>query len=470
MRTFQSCWSVWLTLVFAGCSGADGGDSGGAYEETGPDALGQVAEALVGQDTFLYFRCNATSWEPSNTTRLRPANAPYSFELLFDVKQEWMTGAGDSCVFTETNQRNGWGTKQTSYGTLHGNVRVPGGDALRFGGGNFNAIYPALGRYKVTANWRQGSFQIAPANNAERWSPCLNENVTSVARTPQAPKSVLVGCSNGDVFSSLDGSVLAPTWLKLDTWSTSAGTLTLPDLAVNAIAYSPSDIKTAYVAFAGARQGHKLWKTSTGGASWLELSSVPLAEIWSISVNPLDVSKVYVAGPSGVFMSPDAGATWTSNVTPGPLTVPLASGAKLSTVNVAPQNPNLVWVGATNGDIFGTDNASSGQTWFQVSRGMPSRSVLRITLDGSQSPPRVFATFDGLASDSVWITTNNGFGWANLHTPPLPTSPMPLPGIYALYGVSPNPIDPSVVYIAGTYGAGISTSGGAAWSWTSAND
>jgi hypothetical protein len=81
----------------------------------------------------------------------------------------------------------------------------------------------------------------------------------------------------------------------------------------------------------------------------------------------------------------------------------------------------------------------------------------------------VFATFDGLANDSVWITTNNGFGWANLHTPPLPTSPVPLPGIYALYGVSPNPIDPGVVYIAGTYGAGISTSSGATWTWTSAN-
>jgi hypothetical protein len=243
-------------------------------------------------------------------------------------------------------------------------------------------VYPALGRYKVTVNWRQGAFQISPASNAERWTPCLNESVTSVAQTPFAPNSALVGCSNGDVFSSFDASVVSPSWTKLDTWGTSGGSLSLPDLPVNAIAYSPADIKTAYVAFAGARQGHKLWKTATGGASWVELSSVPLAEIWSISVNPLDAQKVYVAGPSGVFMSPDAGATWTSNVTTGPLTVPLASGAKLSTVNVAPQNPDIVWVGATNGDIFRTENATSGQTWSQASHGMPARSVLRITVDG----------------------------------------------------------------------------------------
>jgi hypothetical protein len=40
-----------------------------------------------------------------------------------------------------------------------------------------------------------------------------------------------------------------------------------------------------------------LWKTSTRGASWVELSSVPLAEIWSVSVNPLGTLEVYVAGP-----------------------------------------------------------------------------------------------------------------------------------------------------------------------------
>lgn len=459
MRSLQLGWFALLAVVVAGCATGEG-------EET----AGQATEALVGQDTFLYFRSGATGWNPDSATRLRGTSDPYLFSLLYDVTQSWMTtGTGDSAVFTETNQLNGWGSVQTSYGTVHGNVTVPGGDLLLSGGSNFGVLYPALGRYKVTANWQQGSFLISAASNAERWTPCLNENVTSIAQTPQAPNSALVGCSNGDVFLSFNASVVSPSWLKIDTWNTSAGPMALPDLPVNAIAYSPADTMTAYVAFAGSKQGHKLWKTSTGGASWVELSSVPLAEIWSVSVNPLDSLKVYVAGPGGVFMSPDAGATWTSNVTTGPLTVPLASGAKLSTVTVAPQNPDIVWVGATNGDIFATTNATSGQNWSQPSHGMPARMVLHVTVDASQSPPRVFATFDGLSNDSVWITTNNGFGWANLHTAPLPISSLPLPGIYGLYGVSPNPIDSSVVYIAGTYGAGISTSGGATWSWTPAN-
>jgi hypothetical protein len=35
--------------------------------------------------------------------------------------------------------------------------------------------------------------------------------------------------------------------------------------------------------------------------------------------------------------------------------------------------------------------------------------------------------------------------------------------------VSTNPADSSVVYIDGTYGAGVSTSSGAVWSWAPAN-
>jgi hypothetical protein len=462
MRSLQSSYAVSLVLALSGCA---------LGEATGTEGevAGEASQALLGQDTFLYFRSNATGWNPESGTRLRSTTDPYLFSLLYDVRESWMTSSGDSALFTETNQLNGWGTTQTSYGTVHGNVSVPGGDQLRATTSQFGVVYPSLGRYKVTANWRQGSFLIAPASAAESWSPCLNEGVTTIARTAQAPANALVGCGNGDVFLAFNATSPSPSWTKVDTWNTSAGTFALPNLPVNALAYSPADTKTAYVAFAGSKQGHKLWKTSTGGASWVELSSVPLAEIWSVSVNPLDSSKLYVAGPGGVFMSPDAGTSWTSNVTAAPLTAPIAAGAKLSAIGISPQNPNIVWVGATNGAIFRTDNATSGQTWSQATHGMPARMVLRVSVDGAQSPPRAFATFDGLFNDSVWITTNNGFGWANLHSSPLPTSPTPLPGIYALYGVSPNPIDTTVVYINGTYGAGLSTSGGATWSWMPAN-
>jgi hypothetical protein len=425
--------------------------------------------ALLTQDTYLYFRCNATDWQPSTVSRLRSTVDPDVVSLLVDVKNSTFTTSGDNCVFTETNQLYGWGTTQTQYGTVHGNVTVPNGDNLSTNGGGFMVKYPALGRYKVTVNRLQGSFQIGAPTAAEAWQPCGNESVTTISQSPQASGTLLVGCGNGDIFLTSNGTSATPSWLKVDSWTNSGGTYDMPGLPVNAIAHSPADIKTAYVSFAGSKQGHKLWKTSTGGANWVELSSVPLAEIWSISVNPLDSLKVYVMGPGGVFMSPDAGSTWTSDVTAAPLTVPVASGAKLSTITVETGHRDVIWVGTTNGDVFYTTNATSGQSWVKATHGMPERAVTRLTLNTSHSPAWVYATFDGMYNDSLWITSNNGFGWANLHTANLPTTPMALPGIYALYGVSVNPAVDNVVYVDGTYGAGVSTNSGANWFWTSAN-
>ena len=460
MKTTMRLSAIIVTALLSGCA-SDASDT---------EVTATNTSAVVGQDTSLYFRCNATGWNVDNSTRVRSTMDPYVFSLLYDVKQDWMVGNGDNCIFTETNQVNGWGTTQKYYGSVHGTVNVPGGDYLQTNGAGFTVKYPALGRYKLTVNWMQGMFQVSNATTAEAWQPCLNENVTTIAQFPKAPATVLTGCSNGDIFLTFNGLSPNPSWLKIDTWNTSAGTFGLPDSPVNAIAYSPADIKTAYVAFAGSKQGHKLWKTSTGGASWIELSSVPLPEIWGISVNPLDPLKVYVIGPSGVAMSPDAGTTWTTDVTAAPLTVPIATGSKLSTVTVVNNDPNTVWVGATNGDVFFTTTATTAQTWFKATRGMPERAVTHLAVDAVRStPPTVYATFDGMFNDSLWVTSNNGFGWGMLDNPQLPTTPIPLPGIYGFYGVSVNPIDSTVLYIDGTYGAGVSTTGGTSWTWASTN-
>src|SRR5512141_644556 len=147
------------------------------------DELGSAENAVVGQDTYLYFRCNSTSWNPDDVSRLRSTVDPYVFSLMVDVKQ---VGYADNCIFTETNQLNGWGTTQKAWGTVHGPVNVPGGDYLSSNGAGFNVKYPAIGSYKLTVNWMQGMFQIAAATAAD-WEPCVGSQVTTVAQYPQSP-------------------------------------------------------------------------------------------------------------------------------------------------------------------------------------------------------------------------------------------------------------------------------------------
>ena len=384
--------------------------------------------------------------------------------------------------FSSTSNASTGGTTQQSQSSVASSGTGTGG--LGSSGGTFAAATTSSGAISsggefatggtsplltlnaggTTASTDGGAEQ--PDGSTQTWEPCLNGQVTTLAQSPQTLAWVFVGCSNGDVYRTSNALSANPSWVKVDTWYIPGGILFLPDQFVNSIAYSPSDLNTVYVAFAGSKQGRKLWKTVSGGTEWVELSSVPLDEIWSLSVNPQDPLKLYVFGPGGPFMSADAGTTWTPDVIPDPLTVPIAAGAKLTTVSVAPGNPDVIWVGASNGDVFFTDDATSNQTWYLATHNMPARAVTHLALDVTRDPVGVYATFDGMYDDSLWVTANNGFGWALWQNAALPTSPVPVSGVYAFYGVSINPSNSTVLYIDGTYGAGLSTTGGTSWSWT----
>jgi hypothetical protein len=73
-----------LALILAGCAVAEVEREvvGRAAEEV----VDEASTALVGQDTFLYLRCNATDWSTDGATRLRGTADPYLFSLLYDVQ------------------------------------------------------------------------------------------------------------------------------------------------------------------------------------------------------------------------------------------------------------------------------------------------------------------------------------------------------------------------------------------------
>jgi len=126
----------------------------------------EVQSAVVGVDTYLYFRCNATGWNPIAANRLQPTGAAGTFAVSYDVTQPWMVApGGDDCALTETNQLDGWGTTQTYYAAT-ASVRVPGTGTLTAGGRDqrtFRVSYPVQGRFQLTLNWTQRTFSIAQA-------------------------------------------------------------------------------------------------------------------------------------------------------------------------------------------------------------------------------------------------------------------------------------------------------------------
>lgn len=148
------CAIMGLSLV--GCSGA---------EETGAD-VSSVSQAVVGVDEFLYFRCNATGWNVNAATLLTDTDDDGLFSIEYDVTQPWMITGGDQCAITLTNQLNGWGTVNSTYGAATPGVKVPP-TTWNIGPANSNQAmvrYPAIGRYRASVDWGGRTVTIEPVS------------------------------------------------------------------------------------------------------------------------------------------------------------------------------------------------------------------------------------------------------------------------------------------------------------------
>ena len=431
-------------LASMGCS-----EALDAEEET----LGQSSEAVVGVDTFVYFRSNATGWGVDDVTRLRATLDPNVFSTTFPVSQPFMVQNGDNAIFTETNQLNGWGTVQTFSGSSVTPLVVPG-SAASTGTAAFVVRYPNLGLFQVKLNVATSprTFTVQPAPPGRAWEPSGNEvaAITTIGVAPQNRNQMVVGYTNGDIFLTFNALSAVPSWLKIDTFVAAGQTFELPGNPVTSLVIGPGDGKTIYAAFAGTQQGHKLWKSGTGGASWIELPNIPVLPIASLSLNPFNPQRVYAVADGGsVATSDDGGTTWTTAVTPDPLHPPIAAGGRITAIapNDTNNPPNQVWVGASTGEIFVSFDAAGAQSWTRVNAAnMPARLVTRVTLNPRNlQPPDVWATFQGLLNDSIWESLNGGQTWLNRHTPQLPTTSIPV-SVLAIYGASVNPADDNVVY------------------------
>ena len=141
------------TVASIGCAG-----EGGTSEEE----ITARQSAVIGVDTFLYFRSNATGWQANATTRLKATATPNVFDLVYTVSQDWMVTSGDNAFFTETNQLDGWGTVQRFFGSTNPLVIVPGGGSFQ-GSNAFLVRYPHLGNYRITVNTAQNTFLVQEA-------------------------------------------------------------------------------------------------------------------------------------------------------------------------------------------------------------------------------------------------------------------------------------------------------------------
>jgi hypothetical protein len=88
----------------------------------------------------------------------------------------------------------------------------------------------------------------------------------------------------------------------------------------------------------------------------------------------------------------------------------------ISTIAVAEGNPNIVWVGYNNGQVWKTANGTQpSPSWVRVDAGLngpqlPGRWVSRIVI-GRNDHNRVLVSLMGWAEDNIWRTLDGGDNW-----------------------------------------------------------
>lgn len=134
----------------------------------------------------------------------------------------------------------------------------------------------------------------------------VSGRIASIAVDPSNGAHLLVGAANGGVWESFD---------RGNSWS--PRTDYAPSLAVGAVTFDPSNPRVAYC---GLGEGNWWWwlgagvlKSTDGGTTWTSICTAPFVGFgfFEIRVDPGDSNRLYAATDVGLYVSRDAGVTWT---------------------------------------------------------------------------------------------------------------------------------------------------------------
>jgi len=297
----------------------------------------------------------------------------------------------------------------------------------------------------------------------------IDYGVYSLAVDPRHPDTVYAGTLGGICRSTDAGE----HWVYLEATAKDqldiavarnqnkvhkAGTI--PGLAagsVRALAVGPSG-----TLFAATPKG-KIFRSDDAGTTWRQLYQLPEREGFSyITVAPGDANFVLAAGTAGVFLSRDAGQTWTKSGT---------SRAAVA-VAVAPHDPNLLYAAlGREGVVRSTDR---GKRWTPVDIGLQKKAGAgEILIDAVDSRVVFCIASDGW-NGYLHKSADGGQTWTNTRLlrrdlridPTVPDDYAWLKGpvpMSTLENIAANPQHPEELFIAGNERPCWSGDAGATW-------
>jgi photosystem II stability/assembly factor-like uncharacterized protein len=291
--------------------------------------------------------------------------------------------------------------------------------------------------------------------------PFRGGRTVAVTGVPGEPSLFYIAPVNGGVWKTTDAGT---TWQPIFDGQ--------PTGSIGAIAVAPSDRRVIYVGSGEGLQrpdlstGDGIYKSTDAGATWEHLGLRDGQQIAKIVVDPRDAKRLYVAvlghpygaNPErGVYRSTDGGQTFARVLYEN-------ENAGAIELAMSPHDPDrlyaALWVARrppwyTGGSYERSDLGSGlftsgdgGMTWHSLTQGLPTQAqgLGRIGLGIAPShPSRIYALVDSPKLGGLYRSDDAGMSWKRTNV---------AERLWGrgddFSGVTVDPSDPGVVYVANT--------------------
>lgn len=300
----------------------------------------------------------------------------------------------------------------------------------------------------------------------------IGGRITDIAIHPDSPETIYLGAASGGVWKSMDNGV---------SWEYKFDGVNL--ISIGDIAIDPNDENIVYAGTGEANassysfMGEGIYKSYNGGEDWEHIGLEYSAYVGRIVVDYNNSERLFVAAcgnlftpdsERGLYRSEDGGTNWEKI---------LFVNDSVSAIDVIqhPENPDILYAGmwermrglnyrhsfGEGTGIWKTEDG--GETWVELTNGLPSGDVGRVGLTIAESNPEVMYAYCDMPDYevNVYKTTNGGASWTQ-------TNDGELQGMNSSFGwyfgqIRVHPQDENMIFVMGVY-MYRSTNGGDSWS------
>ncbi len=235
----------------------------------------------------------------------------------------------------------------------------------------------------------------AQSNSSNTWvSTALvggPHTVHSVILDPTQPDTVLAGTTPGSIYQSLNTTL---------TWTEIANAGTTINQAVYGITYNPLNPSVLY---AGS-QNTGAFKSVDRGVTWAATALVGPYTTWNIVFDPADTTRLYASTGLTLFISDDAGSTWSD------AQIDTVSGVNALGFAVMPLSTDTLLVGVPTDGVY--RSLDRGATWSIPNVGLTDLDMTAIVA----SPEFASTAYASTMGGGIFVTSDAGSTWTAQNT------------------------------------------------------